>query len=101
MTNLSGDAGRLEILDPTAPSRVQSRALAPRHGGLVGRPIGFLSNKKANADRLLAEPRSPAAGRGVGPFEAVHVHKSAPLPAPQEVLARLSTCGAVVTAVAD
>ena len=92
--------GTLEILDPTTEPRVVPRPLAPRPESLAGRPIGFLSNKKANADALLREVEARLRAQ-LPHFEAVHAFKSAPLPAPEEVLARLSRCAAVVSAVAD
>jgi len=91
---------RIELLDPTAAPRVVARPLAARPGELAGGSIGFLTNKKANADRLLAQLEALLRDR-IGPFAAVRTAKSAPLPAPEEVILQLSRCMAVVSAVAD
>jgi hypothetical protein len=93
-------SNQIEILDPTAAARVVARPLAIRRGDFVGRPIGFLSNKKANADLLLTQLQQLLRDRW-GPFEAVWAAKPAPMPASDETLRALSECAAVVTAVAD
>jgi len=90
----------IEILDPTTLPRVTPRPLAPRPPQLGGCTIGFLSNKKANADALLREMERRLRER-VGLMSAVHVYKSAPLPAPEAVLLEMTRCDAVVSAVAD
>ncbi len=102
--------GKIVVLDPSALPRVTRRPLARRavhlraaEGGPrapAGLRIGFLSNKKANADLLLDELRGILLER-LGGFETVRAEKSAPLPAPKEVLEELATCDAVVTAIAD
>jgi hypothetical protein len=93
-------SSQIEILDPTAAPRVVPRPLATRQRDLVGSRIGFLSNKKANADLLLAQLDELLRDR-VGSFESVWASKSAPIPASDEVIRELSSCAAVVTAVAD
>ena len=101
--------GKIVVLDPSALPRVTRRPLARRAvhlraaeggGAPAGLRIGFLSNKKANADLLLDELRGMLLER-LGGFETVRAEKSAPLPAPKEVLEELATCDAVVTAIAD
>lgn len=92
--------GRIEILDPSSAPRVVPRSLAERPAELAGGRIGFLSNKKANADRLL-EQLEGLLRRRVGSFESVWASKPAPVPAPEEVVRELSSCMAVVAAVAD
>ncbi len=91
---------RIEILDPTAAPRIVPRPLATRQPDLAGRRIGFLSNKKANADLLLVQVEELLRDR-VGSFEGVWASKSAPLPASEEAIRELSRCAAVVTAIAD
>ena len=96
----TNEAQEMEILDPTTQPRAVTRSLAQRRADLDGGRIGFLSNKKANADALLREIETLLRAR-IGDFETLHVHKSAPLPAPEQVLLDLTRCDAIVSAVAD
>ena len=91
---------QIVVLDPSAEPRATRRALAARSGALAGKRIGFLSNRKANADLLLERVRALLRERWRG-FESVWEEKAAPLAAPKEVLERLVRCDAVVTAIAD
>ena len=91
---------QIVVLDPSASPRVTTRPLADRPTSLRGARIGFLSNKKANADLLLDALRGLLLDR-LGGFETLRAEKSAPLPAPKEVLEELAGCDAVVSAIAD
>ena len=91
---------QIELLDPTAEPRATRQLLAPRPASLTGARIGFLSNKKANADLLLQRMEELLRER-IGPFESVWESKSAPLPASKEALDSLAGCDGVVTAIAD
>ncbi len=93
-------SSRIELLDPTAAPRIVSQLLATRPRNLAGKRIGFLSNKKANADLFLEQMEELLRDR-VGSFEGVWASKSAPLPASEEAIRELSRCAAVVTAIAD
>lgn len=90
----------IEILDPTAAPRIAPRPLATRPRDFARSRIGFLSNKKANADLFLAQMEELLRDR-VGSFEGVWASKSAPLPASEQAIRELSRCVAVVTAIAD
>jgi hypothetical protein len=90
----------IEVLDPTSRPRVAEHSLAPRRGSLAGKTIGFLSNRKANADLLLDCLEKEFRGR-LGDFSVVKTGKGAASAAPEDVMARLRGCDAVVTALAD
>jgi hypothetical protein len=91
---------QIELLDPTGVVHVTERPLATRRGSLRGKRIGFLSNKKANATRLLRETESLLRER-IGDFASTWGEKGAAVPAAAEVMEDLSRCDAVVTAIAD
>jgi hypothetical protein len=91
---------QMEIVDPRGILRIADRPLAARGRPLAGTRIGFLSNKKANATLLLAEVEAILRQR-LGDFEAVRGEKGAAVPAPPELVAELSRCSAVLTAMAD
>lgn len=90
----------LDILVPVAQTRVSAHPLAPRAGTLEGLRIGWLDNLKANAAGLLGGVESGLRRQGLA-FEAVHAAKNATAPAPDDVMAHLRTCDAVVLAIAD
>ncbi len=92
--------GLIEVLNPTAEARVQGLPLARRSPNLKGKTLGFLSNRKANAGLLLGYVEELLRQR-LGEFEVVHGEKTASSPAPEEVLATLSRCDGVITAVGD
>lgn len=90
----------IELLDPRGALRVTEQPLAPRSGQLTRTKIGFLSNKKANATLLLQEIERLLHER-FGEFEAVYGEKGAAVPVPEDFLAELETCSAVLTGMAD
>ena len=45
----------IQLVDPKGGNRQPKRTYAPRPAGLEGLTVGLLSNRKANADNLLAE----------------------------------------------
>ena len=90
----------IEVLDPTSAPRVTERALAARSGSLAGRTIGFLSNGKANAERLLESIERQVRAR-IGDFSVVKAGKTATMAAPESVMERLRRCDVVATAIAD
>ncbi len=91
---------RIEVLSPVADTRAAETPLASRSSELAGKTIGFLNNRKANAGLLLEEVERGLLGRW-GSFLVVKGEKNASLAAPEEVLARLSRCDAVVVAIGD
>ena len=92
--------GQIEILSPIAEARTSERPLARREGNIQGKTIGFLNNRKANAGLLLEHVESLLHER-CGDFSVVKGEKNAALAAPEEVMARLSTCAVVVAAIGD
>ena len=90
----------LDILVPVAETRVSTNPLAPRRRRLEGLRIGWLDNLKANAAGLLRGIEADLRRQGCA-FEAVHATKNATAPAPDNVMAHLQTCDAVVLAIAD
>ena len=89
----------IEILVPVATTRVETRPLAPRLDGLHGARIGWLDNRKANAGALLSDVAACLRGAGHA-FEDVCLTKIATEAAPEDVMAHLRTCDAVVLAIA-
>lgn len=92
--------GFIEVLNPTAEARVQDLPLARRDPNLKGKVIGFLNNRKANAGLLLSHIEEVLHER-LGGFQAVYGEKTAASPAPEEVMAALSRCDVVITAIGD
>lgn len=92
--------GLIEVLNPTAEARAPELPLAQRHADLRGKTIGFLNNRKANASLLLEQVEEILRAR-FGEFTVVKGDKNAAMGAPEEVMARLSPCDAVVTAIGD
>ena len=91
---------RLEVLVPVAETRVERRPLAPRLTRLSGARIGWLDNRKANAGALLGYVADALRADGFD-FEVVRAAKNATAAAPDDVMAHLKTCHAVVLAIAD
>ncbi len=92
--------GQIEVLSPIAEARTSERPLARRDGNIQGKTVGFLNNRKANAGLLLEHVESLLHERS-GDFSVLKGEKNAALPAPEEVMARLSTCDVVVVAIGD
>jgi len=98
-TEMQGEG--LVVLEPVAEPRAAEARLVPRLDSLDGKVVGFLDNSKPNADRFLAlmerelSQRYRLAGivRARKPG-ASHV-------CPEEILADLSRCDAVITAMGD
>jgi hypothetical protein len=92
--------GLIEVLNPTADSRAQELPLARRNGDLRGKTIGFLNNRKANADLLLENVEKILRAR-FGDFTVVKGEKNAAMAAPEKVMNRLSLCDVAVFAIGD
>lgn len=92
--------GHIEVLSPVADTRIDELPLAPRGGDLRGKTIGFLNNRKANAGLLLEHVEALLRER-YGDFATFKGEKNASLGAPKDVLAGLSVCDVVVTAIGD
>jgi hypothetical protein len=92
--------GLIEVLNPTAEARVSELPLARRLADLRGKTIGFLNNRKANAGLLLERVEEILRAR-FGEFSVVKGEKNAAMGAPEAVMARLSHCDVVVTAIGD
>ena len=92
--------GLIEVLNPTAEARAPELLLARRLVDLRGKTIGFLNNRKANAGLLLERVEEILRAR-CGEFSVVKGDKNAAMGAPEAVMARLSHCDAVVTAIGD
>jgi hypothetical protein len=90
----------IRILNPVPPSLIDEHPLAPRLGGLAGRRIGLLENRKANALGLVQAVARAITERHPD-IEVVTEHKNAPAAAPGDVMERLRTCHAVILAIAD
>ena len=90
----------IEIMSPVSAPRIESSPLAPRPSTLDGLTVGVFDNGKANAERLVGAVAAELVARGAT-FERVYEHKTATLPAPDEVMGRLQRCDAVVLAIAD
>ena len=90
----------IEVYIPTAETRNQVFPLARRLRNLSGKRIAWLDNQKANAHALLT-----SAADALGARHAdidIHFHsKNATAAAPEELIAHLKTCDAVVLAIAD
>ena len=91
---------KLDVLIPTAVTRVAKRSLAPRLGRLAGARIGWLDNMKANAGALLYEIAQALQSDGLD-FKIIVASKGATAAAPDSVITHLKTCDAVVLAIAD
>ena len=91
---------QIEVLNPTAEARNTDLPLARRNTKLAGKTIGFLNNRKANAGMLLERVEKMLRTR-LGPFARVSGEKNAAMPAPDDVLTRLSQCDAAVVAIGD
>ena len=92
--------GHIEVLNPTAEAHTTDLPLARRTAELKGKTIGFLNNRKANAGLLLEKVEDILRTR-LGEFSRVSGEKNAALPAPDDVLTRLSHCDAAVVAIGD
>ena len=89
------------VLDPTAESVIPASGLAPPLSSLSGKTIGLLDNGKVNVapflDHVEAILRTEHGVAGV--LRRRKPNMSAPAPA--ELLAELTACDAVVSAVGD
>jgi hypothetical protein len=74
--------------------------LAPRLGSLQGRKVGLLWNEKANADLYLREFRD-VVGPRYADLEFEWFTKSPYVAADADLMHRLRSCDAVVTAFGD
>lgn len=93
-------ASDIEVLIPTAVPRIEERPLAPRIDDLAGKTIGLADNMKANAGALLDTVASRLDAR-YDDVEFIVTQKNASAAAPEEVMAQLHQCDAVILAIAD
>lgn len=90
----------IEIYSPRAKTRTSNRPLADRIKILQGKRIGFLNNMKANAESLLHQLTLELTAHN-GVFSVEIAEKNPTTAAPDDVIAHLSSCDAVVLAIAD
>jgi hypothetical protein len=95
-----GIMGFIEVLNPVAEARAPELPLAQRVADLRGKTIGFLNNRKANAGLLLQHVEEILRSR-FGEFSVVKGDKNAAMAASEKIMARLSHCDVVVTAIGD
>ena len=87
----------IEVLVPIAETRSVEHPLAARPAALAACRVGMLDNCKANAMDLLAGVRDRLGLDG----DIVTCRKDATAAAPDDVMAHLERCDAVVLAIAD
>ena len=90
----------IEVLSPVAEVRPRRLARAARPGGLTGMAVGFLSNRKPNADVVLARIEEMLVARWRLGKVLRWVKPNTTLPAPfvEEIALQ---CKAVVNALGD
>ncbi len=99
--NLQDAIRDFQLVPPVDPRMMESRALAPRPGDLAGARVGLLDNRKGNANVLLeAIGQRLVRDHGAASCELL-VKPIFSRPSPPELLDKLASFDAVVTAVAD
>ncbi|MFC1917136.1 hypothetical protein ACFLXH_00585 [Chloroflexota bacterium] len=92
---------KITILNPTSIPLKTADLLAPRLKDLQDKVIGFLWNTKPNGDILLNRLRTQLEQK-YNLAEAIWCQKSATaVPAGADIIERLNTADAVITAVGD
>lgn len=97
-------AEMIEVLNPTAKGVFRERELAERPETLQAQPLGLLNNSKDNAAILLSrigELLSQQLGVSGPVLKEKRRFPAAAGPAPDDILADLARCRAVVNAIAD
>jgi len=91
----------ITVLDPTAGGTTRVATMAPPLRTLAGATVGLLDNGKVNADRFLDHLDAILRER-YGVQATVRRRKpNMSAPAPAAILAELTACDAVVSAVGD
>ncbi len=94
--------GRIRVLNPVGEVKPAPVAPAPRQPDLAGKVVGFLDNRKANADVLFGAIGELLRER-YGVAEVVHRQKDyAAIGAPPELIADLAErCDVVIAGTGD
>jgi len=100
-SDLDALIARLGLVDPTDPSRADSKAPAPRLQALAGARIALLENRKPNAKHLLDELAHLLVDRGGAAFADVRSKFIYSRPAATDIVDELAEYDAVVTAIGD
>ncbi|MDA0734114.1 MAG: hypothetical protein O2909_06460 [Chloroflexi bacterium] len=91
----------LGLLDPTDDREEEQHQCATRLDSIQGKRVGFLDNRKGNADVVLERVREVLEER----YEIVTVISTTKwvfsAPATPEILEELATCDFVITAIGD
>ena len=92
----------ITVLDPTAPTRELSHAMAQRPEDLRGRTVGFLWNSKPNGDALFARLEELLREKYEITLTSHQRKPTASLPADDQILEELATTAdAVVVGLGD
>ena len=102
MTTQTTAPGRIRVLNPVGEVQARSVAPVPRQPDLAGKIVGFLDNRKANADVLFASIGELLRER-YGAAGVVHRQKDyAAIGAPPELIADLAErCDVVIAGTGD
>ena len=91
----------LHVLDPTFDGQQPTQETVSRLGSLSGRTVGLLDNGKLNVNTLLNHMEELLRSQH-GVSQVVRLSKpDASRPAPDDVIATLANCDAVISAVGD
>jgi hypothetical protein len=91
----------ITVLNPTSQSENQSHGLALPLTSLRGSVIGVLDNSKVNADRIFQHVQSILLEQyGVRELLWRRKHDFS-RPAPEQLLAELRACDAIITGIGD
>jgi hypothetical protein len=91
----------MKVLDPTPERPAEASSPAPALTGLAGARIGLLDNSKIRVDRFCDFVEEILRAE-YGVSDVVRRRKrNASAPAPDDVLADLLTCDALISAVGD
>jgi len=91
----------IRVLDPTVAGAVATTVAAPGLTSLAGRTVGLLDNSKVNVRQLLDHLEEILRMRH-GVKAVVRLQKpDASRPAPPAVLAAMTGCDAIISAVGD
>ena len=91
----------IRVLDPTVGEAVTTTGLVPGLTSLAGRTVGLLDNSKINVRQLLDHVEEVLRSRH-GVKAVIRLKKlDASRPAPPAVLAAMTECDAIISAVGD
>jgi hypothetical protein len=91
----------VRVLDPTAQEESQASGITLRLTSLAGRTVGLLDNSKINVQPFLDHVEDILRSRH-GVRNVVRLRKAdASRPAPAEIVAGMSKCHALISAVGD